>query len=78
MRKLCCPLYGHLTICLLALRCLALCNFALLLQINMPTLCCTRGIFQCKREDGIALLNSVFAVRVIRFQRLIDEVKGMR
>jgi hypothetical protein len=44
----------------------------------MPTLCSTRGIFQRKREDGIALLNGVFAVGVIRFQRLIDEVKGMR
>lgn len=62
MWQLSCSLYEHLTIRLLALRRFALADLALLLQINIPTLRCTGGIFQRKSEDCIAILDGVFTV----------------
>jgi hypothetical protein len=73
-----CHLDDDLTIGFLALGRLALAHLTLLLQINIPTLRLTRCIFQCECEDGIALLNGVLAIRVVRFQRVVDEVEGGR
>src|SRR5271170_8004899 len=48
------------TTSLLPLRRLALCDLALLLQVNIPALRCTSSVFQGESEDSIALLDSVF------------------
>ena len=66
----------RLTVSLFALRRLALCNLALLLEINIPTFRCTGCVFQREREDGVTLLDGVLAVRVVRFQRFVDGVEG--
>ena len=70
--------YDRLTISLLPLRRLALCDLALLLQVNMPALRFTSSVFQSEGEDSIGLFDSVFAIRGVRFQRVIDEVESDR
>jgi hypothetical protein len=44
----------------------------------MPALRCTSSVFQGESEDSIGLFDSVFAIRGVRFQRVIDEVESDR
>src|SRR5579859_2738498 len=67
----------RLTIGLLALWPSAFCECACLLEVDVPALSLASRILQREGEDGIALLDSIFAVGLID-QSGANKVEGLR
>jgi len=51
-------------------------NFARVLQVNVPALSLAGRILQVESENGVALLDGIFPVRVAGVQSLVDDIEG--